>query len=276
MYGLHKNGSKIHSKILARTIKLGNHELRATAIRDISEQDNILSALRKSEQKFSIAFHTSPDSININRLSDGMYIEINHGFTDITGYTPADVEGRTSLELDIWDDPLDRARLVKGLQEFGEMSNLEAVFCMKDGRRRVGLMSAKIIDLDGEPCILSVPRDISELRDNEQKIALLNKELLMAYDETLEGWSHALNLRDPNTDKHSRRAVNLTLQLAEAAGFSEEELVHIRRGAILHDIGKMGIPDQILHKPGGLNEEEWQIMRKHPVFAYQMLSAIPF
>ena len=104
----------------------------------------------------------------------------------------------------------------------------------------------------------------------------IERELRTAYDETLKGWSLALNLRDANTDKHSKRVVKMTVKLACAFGISGEELVHIRRGAILHDIGKMGIPDNILLKPGPLTDDEWVIMKQHPAFAYEMLSNIPF
>jgi putative nucleotidyltransferase with HDIG domain len=103
-----------------------------------------------------------------------------------------------------------------------------------------------------------------------------NVELTLAYDATIEGWSHALELRDRETEGHTRRVTAMTLALARRLGMSEAELVHIRRGALLHDIGKMGVPDNILHKPGGLSEEEWEIMRRHPVYAYEMLSPIEF
>jgi len=101
-----------------------------------------------------------------------------------------------------------------------------------------------------------------------------NSELMMAYDETIEGWSRAMDLRDKETEGHTRRVTELTLRLARSMGFKGDELVHIRRGALLHDIGKMGVPDDILHKPGTLTEEEWVIMRKHPQFAYDMLAPI--
>ncbi len=103
-----------------------------------------------------------------------------------------------------------------------------------------------------------------------------NFELTQAYDRTLEGWSRALDLRDKETEGHTLRVTEMTVRLAEKMGFRNDELVHIRRGALLHDIGKMGIPDHILHKPGKLNENEWQIMRLHPVYAYEMLSPIRF
>jgi PAS domain S-box-containing protein/putative nucleotidyltransferase with HDIG domain len=103
-----------------------------------------------------------------------------------------------------------------------------------------------------------------------------NLELSLAYDATIEGWSHALDLRDKETEGHTQRVTEMTLSLARAVGMNEAELVHVRRGALLHDIGKMGIPDGILLKPGPLTEEEWVIMRRHPVYAYEMLSPIAY
>ncbi len=118
--------------------------------------------------------------------------------------------------------------------------------------------------------------DITERKRAERQIQTLNAELLIAYDETLEGWARALDLRDKNTEDHSVRVMDLTMDLARAMGISELDMIHIRRGALLHDIGKMGVPDAILLKPGPLTKEEWQVMRKHPVFAYDLLSNIPF
>ena len=102
------------------------------------------------------------------------------------------------------------------------------------------------------------------------------EELALAYDATLEGWVHALDLRDKETEGHTQRVVHRTLDLARRAGIPEEALVHVRRGALLHDIGKVGIPDRILQKPGPLTDEEWTVMRLHPTYARDMLSGIGF
>ena len=109
-----------------------------------------------------------------------------------------------------------------------------------------------------------------------QNLERTNLELTLAYDTTLEGWAHALELRDHETQGHAQRVTELTLQLARELDLTDEALVNIRRGTLLHDIGKMGIPDQILLKPGPLNDEEWEVMRQHPVYAYEMLSQIPY
>jgi HD-GYP domain-containing protein (c-di-GMP phosphodiesterase class II) len=103
-----------------------------------------------------------------------------------------------------------------------------------------------------------------------------NIELTMAYDATIEGWSQALDLRDRETEGHTQRVTELTVLLARAMGLPEASIPHIRRGALLHDIGKMGVPDEILRKPGPLTEDEWLIMRQHPRHAYDLLSPIVY
>ncbi len=117
----------------------------------------------------------------------------------------------------------------------------------------------------------SIAIDQAQLFDELQQS---NIDLALAYDATIEGWSRALDLRDKETEGHTQRVTEMTLQLAHAAGMTEEDLVHVRRGALLHDIGKMGVPDAILFKPGPLTDEEWAIMRRHPQLAYDMLSPI--
>jgi PAS domain S-box-containing protein/putative nucleotidyltransferase with HDIG domain len=111
------------------------------------------------------------------------------------------------------------------------------------------------------------------LFDNLQRS---NTELAEAYDATIEGWSRALELRDNETQGHTQRVADLTVKLARVFGLGDAELVQVRWGALLHDIGKMGIPDGILLKHDTLTEEEWIVMKKHTVFAYEMLSPIRY
>ncbi|PKO13419.1 MAG: hypothetical protein CVU39_19645 [Chloroflexi bacterium HGW-Chloroflexi-10] len=109
-----------------------------------------------------------------------------------------------------------------------------------------------------------------------EELQISNTKLIMAYDATIEGWSRAMDLRDEETEGHTQRVTQLTIRLARKMGISEEQIVHIRRGGLLHDMGKLGIPDRILHKPDKLTEEEWVIMQKHPTYAYKMLSSIEY
>ena len=115
--------------------------------------------------------------------------------------------------------------------------------------------------------------DNAELVHN---MANMNFKLIQAYDSTIKGWAHALDLRDKETEDHSQRVTEMTVNIARKSGMSEEELAHVRRGALLHDIGKMGVSDAILLKPGELTDGERAIMREHPIRAYEMLSSIEY
>lgn len=110
----------------------------------------------------------------------------------------------------------------------------------------------------------------------EEKVRLRTAEIERSYDATIDALARALELRDHETEGHSRRVVELTLRLAEALGIDEESLVHMRRGALLHDIGKIGVPDRVLLKRGPLDESEWALMRQHPMHAMAMLGSIEF
>jgi len=115
--------------------------------------------------------------------------------------------------------------------------------------------------------------DQTQLFDDLQRA---NLELVIAYDATIEGWARAMDLRDEETENHTRRVTEMTLSLARALGITGNDILHIRRGALLHDIGKMGVPDNILLKEGELTAEEWVLMRRHPQFAYEMLQPIKY
>jgi len=129
------------------------------------------------------------------------------------------------------------------------------------------------IDPKGNDEVTVLTRSFNNMVSNLRQSEL---DLLDAYDHTLEGWSMALELRDKETEGHTQRVAEMTLDLAKLIGFEGEDLVNIRRGALLHDIGKMGIPDSILLKPGKLSPEEWTIMRRHPEFAYELLWPIEY
>jgi PAS domain S-box-containing protein len=143
----------------------GKYDKEISLLKQAEERVN------KSEEKFRKAFVTSPDSVNINRLSDGMFISVNEGFTKISGYTVDEIIGKTSLECNIWSNEDDRKTLVTELKIKGSIENFEAVFRKKDGTCFHGLMSASTIELDGIPHILSVTKDISRRIRIEEELS---------------------------------------------------------------------------------------------------------
>jgi PAS domain S-box-containing protein len=149
---------------------------------------------------------------------------------------------------------------IKGVLEFFHRSNLETGHEWED-----------FADTLARQAAIAVENIV--LFDDLQRT---NTELTLAYDTTLEGWSHALDLRDKETEGHTERVTELAVQLGRAMGMGEADILNLRRGSLLHDIGKMGIPDAILLKQGPLNEDEWTIMRKHPEYAYDLLKPIAF
>lgn len=444
----HRDGSAVTVMLYGKVGHDPNGAFKQThgILRDISEFHKTEEALRQSEEKFATAFRTSPDAVVINRFPDGAYLDVNEGFTRLTGYTPEEVLGKTDTEIGIWENRETEKLVAQMLREKGEVKDLEATFRTKDGSLLTGLLAARVIVINGQTCILSVTRDITarkkadeQLRRQLQHLSALraidmaisgsidlnltlqvlldhvvsqlgvdaailllynprsqrleyradrglrypqvtrknslrigqsyagtaalerrivhcanlandehsplyspslveegfvayygvplitkggvkgvlevlhrsslspddtwldflenfagqaaiaidnavlfdeaqriNTDLIRAYDATIEGWAKALEMRDGETEGHSQRVTQMTIELAIEMGVSGEDIVHIRRGSLLHDIGKMGIPDSILLKPGKLTVEEWDIMRKHADYAFQMLSPIEF
>lgn len=257
---------------LSRLGQAVQRALQQKALRD--EKRKSEHALRLSEDKFSKAFRISPDAISISRFSDSKYLEINEGFTRLTGFSPEEVVGENNAILQLWANLEESQQFFTTLREFGEVNNLEGVFKHRDGGLWIGLVSARIIEVSEEPCVISIIRDITERKRAELDLQRAHTDLAEAYEATIEGWSHVLDLRDKETEGHTQRVTEITVRLARALGVPEEQIIHIRRGALLHDIGKMAIPDGILQKPGPLTEDEWREMRRHPEYAHEMIFPI--
>jgi PAS domain S-box-containing protein len=414
-------------------------------ITDITERKKAEEELRISEMKFSKTFRSSPDSITLSELESGRLVEVNDGFQKVFGYSREEAIGRTTLELNLYQNPEDRKQMLQTLAKQGRIRNLELKGCHKSGSGLIAQLSVEQIAINGAPYLVTVTRDITErvlMEDQvqrqlqrlealhridmaitagldlnsslelllEQLVSILqvdtavilllehhtdmlhhaisrgfktnvvqhakvplgaghagraasekrliyvhdlannqdelsralgladekfhsyfavplivkgevkgileifhrsfldpnqdwlnfvetianraaisiedaqlfselqrsNIELTQAYDATIKGWSRALDLRDKETEGHAQRVTEKTLELARLMGIHHDELVHIRRGALLHDIGKMGVPDEILLKAGKLNEQEWELMKQHPTFAFEMLSPIHY
>ncbi|NOZ71021.1 MAG: PAS domain S-box protein [Chloroflexi bacterium] len=144
--------------------------LIASLLADEEKRVNMEKKLKESEERFREAFRTSPDSIGITRLEDGCIVDVNEGFTAITGYSREEVVGKTAKSINVWADSADRTKLIAALQRYGSVKNMEVEFRAKDGRIIPSLLSAKIIMLDDVPHILSITRDIEELKRAEASL----------------------------------------------------------------------------------------------------------
>jgi PAS domain S-box-containing protein len=175
-----RTGETLFVEIESRNFQKQGETLRVSAVRDITERKRVEEKLLKSEERFRLAFATSPDAININRMSDGLYEDVNEGFLQLTGFTREDVIGRTSREIKIWQNMGDREELIRQLQEKGYCENLEANFVRKDGSATTALMSAKVIFFQDVPHILSITRDISDRKKAEAVRIKLEEQLRQA------------------------------------------------------------------------------------------------
>lgn len=153
-------------------------------VQKVKHLEAVEAKLRESEEKFRLAFHTNPDAINLNRASDGLFIDTNEGFSQLVGYTRAEVVGKTSVELGIWADPQDRQRLVAGLNEKGYVDNLEAQFRRKNGEVGIGLMSARVLRINEEDVILSITRDITEGKKIEESLRASERRYRTLFEKT--------------------------------------------------------------------------------------------
>ena len=189
----------------------------------------------------------------------------------VLGHRPEDMVGRSAFE---FVHPDDVAYVVSMFQRVLQdpAAPLRLEFRFRHASGHWPWLEATGRNLLHDPTVRGIVVNSRDVSDEKRLVA----ELSLAYDLTLEGWSRAVDLRDKETEGHTRRVTDLTVQFARAVGIAEEEIVHIRRGSLLHDIGKLGVPDSILLKAGPLDESEWVVMRRHPEYAYEWLSRIPF
>lgn len=255
-----------------------NEEVYAIQVisRDITERKYAEEALRSTNELLQALINAAPLAIDVVD-TDGNVKLWSPAAERLFGWTTEEVLEAPLPFIAEGKQPEVEEQVKSELRGIARLG-LETKRICKDGSTiDVQLWTAPLHDSEGEIIgSVAIIADITERKRTEQQIQALNADLLIAYDETLEGWARALDLRDKNTEDHSVRVMDLTMGLAHMLGVSERDMIHVRRGALLHDIGKMGVPDAILLKPGPLTEEEWQVMQKHPVFAYDLLSNIPF
>lgn len=226
-------------------------------------------ALRESEEIYRSLVDRVP--VGLFRTSaDGRFLQLNPAALEIMGYPDFESAARVSVP-DTYMDPEDRRRWWSLINRDGTMENFEFRLRRGDGSIIWVRERSRVVRNErGERLYFEgFIEDITELRK-------ANDELRMSYDQTIEGWSRALDLRDRETEGHSERVAQMTLALARAMGVPDADLIHIWRGAMLHDIGKVGVPDAILLKPASLTEVERDAMRRHTTYAREMLAPIAY
>ncbi len=255
---------------------------------DITERKLAEEGLRESEEKFrAIIEQFSEGFVLVNE--QGYIIEWNAANERITGiprheaiampfwellYRVSVTERQTPERMELFRQATLKALHTGQSPQF--YTPIEVILQTASGQRKYIEQTLFPIRTKDGYRIGSIISDISERKLSEERLRDSAQQLALAYDATLQGWSLALELRERETAGHSRRVVEQTLTLAQRLNVPETQLEHIRRGALLHDIGKMGIPDHILLKDGPLSPEEWAIMRQHPIFAYRLLQNIPY
>ncbi len=227
------------------------------------------SALAENRTRLQFVVDQAPvvlwalDNAGVFTLSEGRGLEA-------LGLEPGEVVGRSVFEVYEGNtDVLNDARKA--------LSGHRARSLARVGDRVFESRQRPLLDPSGKVVgVLGVAADVTARERAMSELEESNQALTDAYDSTLEGWVGALDLRDRETEGHTRRVTRVTVELARRLGIPGEDLVHLRRGALLHDIGKIGIPDSVLSKTGPLDEDEWELMRQHPVWAHEMISRVGF
>jgi PAS domain S-box-containing protein len=229
---------------------------------------------KQAEEKFHKIFMTSPDCIAITRMKDGLLIDVNMGFEEITGWKRSNAIGQTSYEINFWSNTTDRDFMVNELASGRDILHREFEFRRSDGSVRAGIYSARSINIDGETCLIFILQDVTEHKRMDTELQRTLDSLRKAFGTTIQVMISAIEMRDPYTAGHQKRCADIARAIATEMGFTQEKIDGIRMVGTIHDIGKLSIPAEILTKPIKLTKIEFSLIKEHSVSGYDMLKDI--
>jgi PAS domain S-box-containing protein len=239
--------------------------------------DGILLDITKrklAEEKFHKIFMTTPDCIAITRLMDGLIIEVNSGFEEITGWTRSKALGRTSNEINFWSNTTDKSFMINELKSGRDILHREFEFQRRDGSVRTGIYSTRFINIDGEECLIFILQDITGHKQMDAELQRTLDSLRKAFGATIQVMISAIEMRDPYTAGHQKRCADIARAIAMEMGFSQEKIDGIRMVGTIHDIGKLSVPAEILTKATKLTGIEFSLIKEHSLSGYEMLKDI--
>jgi PAS domain S-box-containing protein len=235
-------------------------------------------ALAESEAQFRLMAENSSDMISKHDTA-GIFLYVSPACRMLMGYEPEELIGTPITQLIHPEDAIQFIDLLATPNWDGVTTATMDYRARRKNGEFIWLETTARLFFDNNSQkqeFQASSRNITERQQSQEALQKAHNDLREAYDKTIEGWVLALDLRDRETEGHTQRVTEMTEKLARKLNCTNDELIHIRRGALLHDMGKMGIPDDILQKPGPLTDDEWVVMRRHPQYAYQMLSPIAY
>ncbi|MQY57638.1 PAS domain S-box protein [bacterium] len=271
--GITKDGNIVHMEIHADALQ-DNGDIIGTRsyIWDITERKKVEEAVQASEEKFRTLFDSAADAIFIHDL-DGNILEVNEVACERLGYKKEKILNMTLADIDRPKQAVGTPKPIEELYQRGHIF-FETAHEHKDGTVIPIELSSRIIDYEGKPVALSIARDITERKLAEEERKQSFERLRQSLEETVNALATAVEMRDPYTAGHQHRVTSLATAIAEEMGLSKEKIEGIRMAGVIHDVGKIRVPAEILSWPGQLTEIDFNLIKTHPQVGYDILKRI--
>ena len=271
--GIKKDGSILNIEINATALKYdGNIIGTRSYIWDVTKRKQVEESMRASEEKFRTLFNYASDAIFIHDL-DGQFLEVNQIGCERLGYSRKKILKMTFADI---DRPKYSALIPERIEELHHRGHIffETAHVRRDGTIIPIELSSRIIEYEGKPAALSIARDITERKMAEEERKQSFERLRKALEETVNALASAVEMRDPYTAGHQHRVTNLACAIAKEMGLSKDKIEGIRMAGVIHDVGKIRVPAEILSWPGRLSEIDFNVIKAHPQVGYDILKRI--